>query len=73
MTGFKSLLSDFVKKDGPAGTYGDNSEGKTKGFGTIKCKSVEFTNVSYVKGLKHNLISISQLCDADYEVHFSKR
>ena len=30
-------------------------------------------NVSYVKGLKHNLISISQLCDADYEVHFSKK
>nr|KAJ0211503.1 hypothetical protein LSAT_V11C400213080 [Lactuca sativa] len=24
-------------------------------------------------GLKHNLISISQLCDADYEVHFTKK
>ena len=32
-----------------------------------------FRNVSYVKGLKHNLISISQLCDADYEVHFTKK
>ena len=64
MTGFKSLLDDYVKKEGPAVTYGDNSKGQTKGFGTIKCKTVEFKNVSYVKGLKHNLVSISQLCDA---------
>ena len=34
---------------------------------------MEFKNVSYVKGLKHNLVSISQLCDADYEVHFNKK
>ncbi|KAL4562224.1 hypothetical protein LXL04_034422 [Taraxacum kok-saghyz] len=73
MIGFKSLLDDYVKKDGPVVTYGDNSKGQTKGFGTIKCKSVEFKNVSYVKGLKHNLVSISQLCDADYEVHFNKK
>ena len=73
MTGFKSLLDDYVKKDGPAVTYGDNSQGQTKGFGTIKCKTVEFRNVSYVKGLRHNLVSISQLCDADYEVHFNKK
>ena len=37
MTGFKSLLDDYVKKDGPVVTYGDNSKGQTKGFGTIKC------------------------------------
>nr|XP_043625657.1 uncharacterized protein LOC122597087 [Erigeron canadensis] len=28
------------------------------------------TRVSYVNGLKHNLISVSQLCDAGYEVRF---
>ncbi|KAI3523650.1 hypothetical protein L1887_01930 [Cichorium endivia] len=73
MTGYKSLLEDFVKKNGPVVTYGDNSHGQTKGYGTIRCKSVQFSNVSYVKGLKHNLISISQLCDADYDVCFNKR
>ena len=73
MTGFKSLLEDYVKKAGPAVTYGVNSKGQPKGFGTIKCKSVEFKNVSYVKGLKHNLVSISQLCDTDFEVHFNKK
>nr|KAJ0204922.1 hypothetical protein LSAT_V11C500296580 [Lactuca sativa] len=73
MTGSKSLLEDYVKKTGPAVTYGDNGKGFTKGYGNIKCNNVIFQNVSYVKGLKHNLISISQLCDADYEVHFTKK
>nr|KAJ0217213.1 hypothetical protein LSAT_V11C300138650 [Lactuca sativa] len=73
MTGSKSLLEDYVKKTGPAVTYGDNGKGFTKGYGNIKCNNVVFQNVSYVKGLKHNLISISQLCDADYEVQFTKK
>nr|GEW45326.1 retrovirus-related Pol polyprotein from transposon TNT 1-94 [Tanacetum cinerariifolium] len=30
------------------------------------------SRVAYVNGLKHNLISISQLCDANYKVLFSK-
>nr|KAJ0194309.1 hypothetical protein LSAT_V11C800413730 [Lactuca sativa] len=64
MTGSKSLLEDYVKKTGPAVTYGDNGKGFTKGYGNIKCNNV---------GLKHNHISISQLCDADYEVHFTKK
>ena len=72
MTGSKSLLDDYVKKDGPVVSYGDNNKGYTKGHGTIKCKSVIFKNMSYVKGLKHNLLSISQICDADYEVLFTK-
>ena len=73
MTGSKSLLEDYVKKVGPAVTYGDNGKGSTKGFGTIKCNNVVFKNVSYVKGLKHDLIFISQICDADYDVHFTKK
>lgn len=54
-------------------TYGDNIKGVTKGYGTIKCKSVEFKNVSYVKVLQHNIISISHLCDLDYEADFNKK
>nr|KAJ0217208.1 hypothetical protein LSAT_V11C300134080 [Lactuca sativa] len=72
-SGSKSLLEDYVKKIGPVVTHGDNGKGFTKGYGNIKCNNVVFQNVSYVKGLKHNLISINQLCDADYEVHFTKK
>lgn len=73
MTWFNSLHEDYVKKDGFVVTYINNGNGQTKGYGTIKCESVQFSNVSYVKGLNHNLISITQLCDANYEVHFNKK
>lgn len=72
MMGFKSLLDDFCEKRCPTVTYGDNGNGATKGYGTIKCNSIVFKKVSCVKGLQHNLISLSQVCDANYEVHFNK-
>ncbi|XP_023730984.1 uncharacterized protein LOC111878708 [Lactuca sativa] len=73
MTWSKSLLEDIVKKDGPTITYGHNGKGATKGFGTIKGNSILLKNMSYVKGIQHNLISINQLCHADYEVYFNKK
>ena len=51
MTRFKSLLGDYDRQDGHTVTYGDNGKGATKGYDTIKCKSIVFKNVSYVKGL----------------------
>ena len=71
MTGFKSLLEDFINNDGPTITYGDNGKGATKGYGTIKSNSTVLHNVSYVKGLQHNFISIGQLCDVGYEFLFN--
>ena len=43
MTGFKSLLDDYVKKDGPTVTYGDNSKGQTKGLDPGMLSSVSDT------------------------------
>lgn len=43
------------------------------GYGSIKCNSIVFKNVSDVTGLQQNLISISQLCDIGYKVLFNKR
>nr|KAJ0200334.1 hypothetical protein LSAT_V11C600335670 [Lactuca sativa] len=50
-----------------------NGKGAKKGYGSIKFNSVVFKNVSYVKGLQHNLISISQLFEVGYEILFNKR
>nr|GEY95505.1 retrovirus-related Pol polyprotein from transposon TNT 1-94 [Tanacetum cinerariifolium] len=44
----------------------------TKGYGSLNCNGITFTKVAYVNGLKHNLISISQLCDANFKVLFTK-
>ena len=70
MTGCKSLLCSFRIRAGPNVTFGDDSQGKTEGFGILSNGPLTFRRVSYVNGLKHNLISVSQLCDAGYEVRF---
>jgi len=43
-------------------TYGDNNKGIILGFGIIgDGTGLTIKNVLYVEGLKHNLLSISQL------------
>ena len=71
MTGDASrFISTSLKQDGHV-TYGDNNKGKIIGKGTIGNESsLLIHNVLYVKGLKHNLLSISQLCDRGYQVNF---
>ncbi|GJT90671.1 retrovirus-related pol polyprotein from transposon TNT 1-94 [Tanacetum coccineum] len=58
----------YSKESGPKVVFGDNSSGDTKGYGSVNCNGITFTKVAYVNGLKHNLISISQLCDANLKV-----
>lgn len=49
-------------------TYGDNAKCKISGEGIIDKSSLHNDNVIYTKGLKHNTLSISQLCDKCYKV-----
>jgi len=52
-------------------TYGDNNKGRILGSGVISVgASFNIHNVLIVEGLKHNLISISQLCDKGIKVVF---
>ena len=49
-----------LKEDDGVVTFGDNDQGKIVDIGKIQINSTIFIdNVLYVKGLKHNLISIS--------------
>ncbi|KAL8156349.1 hypothetical protein AgCh_001445 [Apium graveolens] len=70
MTGYKSMLSEFEEKAGPSVSYGDGNYGKILGYGKIQIKNVIIENVALVAGLKHNLISVSQICDKGYHVNF---
>jgi hypothetical protein len=54
-------------------TFGGNGKGYTRGFRTLTNGATTFRRVSYVEGLKHNLLNISQLCDKDHKVIFSKK
>ncbi|KAL8147581.1 hypothetical protein AgCh_005049 [Apium graveolens] len=70
MTVNKALLSDFVEKAGPGVSYGDDNMGKTMGYGNINLGNVIIETVALVSGLKHNLLSVSQICDRGYHVDF---
>jgi hypothetical protein len=54
-------------------TFGDDKKGKVLGTGIVKVND-RFTlnDVALVDRLRYNLLSISQLCDADLSVLFHK-
>ncbi|GJS97535.1 hypothetical protein Tco_0804503 [Tanacetum coccineum] len=72
MTGVKQYLHIYSKDSCPKLVFEDNSSGDTEVYGLMKCNGITFIRVAYVNGLKHNLISISQLCDANFKVLFTK-
>ena len=58
-------------KDGGSVIFEDNCKGRIIGIGKIKTTPSTFIkNVLLVDKLKHNLLSISQLCDVDFNVIF---
>ena len=73
MIGDKSLFKTFESKKGGNVTFGDGSKSQIKGKGIISLPGLpNIANVLYVKGLRVNLLSISQICDQDFMVLFSK-
>ncbi|VFQ68286.1 unnamed protein product [Cuscuta campestris] len=72
MTGDASKFIFLKSLDGGNVIFGDNNKGKIIGTGTVgKDKESGIDNVLLVKGLKHNLLSISQLCDKGNRVTFT--
>ena len=64
-----SLL--FLQKNEGYVTFGDNAKRRTIGQGNIgNDTSSLIESVLLVDGLKHNLLSISQLCDKGFKVIF---
>ena len=52
-------------------SFGNDTPVVIKGKGSILLKEkVKARNVMYVDGLKHNLLSVSQMCDQGNEVVF---
>ncbi|GJT97522.1 retrovirus-related pol polyprotein from transposon TNT 1-94 [Tanacetum coccineum] len=72
MTWIKQYLHRYSKESSPKVVFRDDSSRDTEGYGIVNCNGITFTRVVYMNGLKHNLISISQLCDANYKVLFTK-
>nr|GEZ70287.1 ribonuclease H-like domain-containing protein [Tanacetum cinerariifolium] len=72
MTGNISYLFDFEEMNGGYVAFGGNPKGgKITGKGKIKTGKLDFEDVYFVKELKFNLFSVSQMCDKKNNVLFT--
>ncbi|GKE48072.1 hypothetical protein Tco_1479330 [Tanacetum coccineum] len=72
MTGNMSYLTYFKEIDGRYVAFGGNPKGrKITGRGIIKTGNLDFRNVYFVRELKFNLFSVSQMCDKKNSVLFN--
>ncbi|WVZ76528.1 hypothetical protein U9M48_024497 [Paspalum notatum var. saurae] len=54
-------------------TFGDNGQGKVMGVGSVSLSAkVSLREVAFVRNSGFNLVSVSQLLDEGFEVHFKK-
>ncbi|GJR87864.1 putative ribonuclease H-like domain-containing protein [Tanacetum coccineum] len=73
MTGNKSFLTDYQEVDGGFVAFaGSPKGGKITGKGKIRTGKLDFEDVYFVKELKFNLFSVSQMCDKKNSVLFTK-
>ena len=71
MTGEKSNFLSLAATQGGNVAFGNGKSGTIVGIGKIgKSLSQSIKHVYLVDGLKHNLLSVSQLCDKDNLVVF---
>nr|GFC10879.1 ribonuclease H-like domain-containing protein [Tanacetum cinerariifolium] len=72
ITGNMSYLSDFEELDRGYVAFGGNPKGgKITGKGKIKTGKLDFDDVYFVKELKFNLFSVSQMCNKKNNVFFT--
>nr|GEW27639.1 putative ribonuclease H-like domain-containing protein [Tanacetum cinerariifolium] len=72
MTGNMSYLSDFEELNGGYVAFEGNPKGgKITSKGKIKTGKLDFDDIYFVKELKFNLFSVSQMCDKKNSVLFT--
>ncbi|GJR06582.1 hypothetical protein Tco_0529566 [Tanacetum coccineum] len=73
MTGNKSFLTDYQDYDGGFVAFAGSSKGgRITGKGKIKTGKLDFEDVYFVKELKFNMFSVSQMCDKKNSVLFTE-
>ncbi|KAF5822614.1 putative RNA-directed DNA polymerase [Helianthus annuus] len=73
MTGDLSQLVNVKEFNGGYVSFAGGEFGRITLKGTVQNGVLSFENVNYVPELKHNLLSISQICDRGNSVHFTKK
>jgi hypothetical protein len=72
MTGDKNMFLTLKKERDGSVSFGNNHSTKIIGRGTIKLgrKDAMEENVLLVEDMKHNLLSVSQMCDQGHTLQF---
>ena len=74
MTRCKRKFKTLENFDGGFVWFGDNSGAYIIGKGSIILnKDTPIHDVYFVEGLKHNLLSVSQICDSGYSISFNAK
>ncbi|XP_022891922.1 uncharacterized protein LOC111406778 [Olea europaea var. sylvestris] len=72
--GNKALFTSLDECNGGMVIFGDGGSAPILGKGTVQMHGLPvISNVLYVEDLKSNLLSISQICDTDFEVSFVQK
>ena len=72
MTGDIILLQNVHSIHGGYVAFAGDKGGFITGEGTVTNGKVSFDKVNFVKQLDHNLLSVSQICDKQFTMHFDK-
>jgi hypothetical protein len=75
MTGDKSKFLSLKESKSGNVTFGNDAPGKIRGKGLVSLGNgrAKAQDVLFVDGLKHNLLSVSQVCDRGCEVTFTAK
>jgi hypothetical protein len=75
MTGDKSKFLTLSENKSGNVTFGNDAPGKIKGKGMVSLSNGKgkAQDVLFVDGMKHNIISVSQVCDKGCEIAFTSK
>jgi hypothetical protein len=75
MTGGKNRFMTLKKEQDGSVSFGNDNSSKIIGRGTINLgsKDAKEENVLLVEDMKHNLLSVSQMCDQGHKLVFDSK
>nr|GEU72984.1 integrase, catalytic region, zinc finger, CCHC-type, peptidase aspartic, catalytic [Tanacetum cinerariifolium] len=73
MTGNQSLLRNFIEKFMGTVCFGNDNFAAITGYGDYIQGNITIFYVYYVEGRGHNLFSVGQFCDGEFEVAFRSK
>jgi hypothetical protein len=75
MTGDKSKFLSLSESESRNVTFGNDASRKIKGKGMVSLSNGKWKaqDVLFVDGLKHNLLSVSQVCDRGCKFFFTSK